>query len=72
MKRRDSTPSFGLAGIRTGDTIVAVDGQPVREARDLSRRIASVAPGKTVSVTAYRDGKERTVSIEVAKQPKGI
>jgi serine protease Do len=60
------------AGIRTGDTIVAVDGQPVREARDLSRRIASVAPGKTVSVTAYRDGKERTVSIEVAKQPKGI
>jgi serine protease Do len=60
------------AGVRTGDTIVAVDGQPVREARDLSRRIASVAPGKSVSLTLYRDGKERNVTLEVASQPKGI
>ena len=58
------------AGIRTGDTIVAVDGQPIKEAKDLSRTIANVAPGKTVSVTVYRDGKERSVSLEVGKQPK--
>jgi serine protease Do len=58
------------AGIRTGDTIVAVDGETIKEAKDLSRKIANVAPGKSVSVTVYRDGKERTVSLEVGKQPK--
>jgi hypothetical protein len=58
------------AGIRTGDTIVAVDGETIKEAKDLSRKIANVVPGKSVSVTVYRDGKERTVSLEVGKQPK--
>jgi serine protease Do len=58
------------AGIKTGDTIVAVDGQPIKEAKDLSRKIATVAPGKSVSLTLYRKGEERTVSVEVGKQPK--
>ncbi len=58
------------AGIRTGDTIVAVDGEPIKEARDLSRKIADVAPGKSVNVTVFRDGKERQVTLEVASQPK--
>ncbi|MBF9232081.1 S1C family serine protease [Microvirga alba] len=59
------------AGVRTGDTIVAVDGETIREAKDLSRKVAQVAPGKTLSLTLYRDGKERTVTLEVASQPKG-
>ena len=59
------------AGVRTGDTIVAVDGEPIKEAKDLSRKVANVAPGKTISLTLYREGKERTVTLEVASQPKG-
>ncbi|WP_112663084.1 S1C family serine protease [Microvirga flavescens] len=59
------------AGVRTGDTIVAVNGEEVREAKDLSRKVAQVAPGKTLTLTLYRDGKERTVSVEVGTQPKG-
>ena len=58
------------AGLRSGDTIVGVDGQPIKEARDLSRKIANVAPGKTVNLTVYRNGQERTVSVEVGKQPR--
>jgi serine protease Do len=56
------------AGIKTGDTILAVEGQPIREARDLSRRIAAYAPGRTVQVIVHRDGQERQVSLEIAKQ----
>jgi serine protease Do len=59
------------AGIKTGDTIVAVDGEAILEAKDLSRKVAQVAPGKTLSLTIWRDGKERTVTLEVATQPKG-
>jgi len=60
------------AGVRTGDTIIAVDGQPIDEAKDLSRKVAQVAPGKTLSLTLWREGKERTVTLEVASQPKGV
>jgi len=60
------------AGIKTGDTIVAVDGEPIKEAKDLSRKVAQVAPGKSLSITLYRDGKERNVTLEVASQPKGV
>jgi len=60
------------AGVKTGDTIVAVDGERINEARDLSRRVAQVAPGKSLSLTLYRDGKERNVTLEVASQPKGV
>jgi serine protease Do len=58
------------AGIHTGDTIVAVDGAPIKEAKDLSKTIANVQPGKTISLTLYRNGKERTVNLEVGRQPK--
>ncbi|WP_210485658.1 S1C family serine protease [Microvirga antarctica] len=60
------------AGVKTGDTIVAVDGERINEAKDLSRRVAQVAPGKTLSLTLYREGKERKVTLEVASQPKGV
>ncbi|MGO4704499.1 trypsin-like peptidase domain-containing protein [Microvirga sp. 2MCAF38] len=59
------------AGVRTGDTIIAVNGEPIGEAKDLSRKVAQVAPGKTLSLTLYREGKERTVTVEVGTQPKG-
>lgn len=60
------------AGVKTGDTIIAVDGQRISEAKDLSRKVANVAPGKTLSLTLWRDGKERNVTLEVASQPKGV
>jgi len=53
------------AGIRTGDAIIAVDGEPIKDARALSLKIASYAPGKSVRMTVMRDGRERTVTIEV-------
>jgi len=56
------------AGLKRGDTIVAVEGQPIREPKDLSRRIAAFDPGKSVSLTVLRDGKERTVTIEIGRQ----
>lgn len=59
------------AGVRTGDTIIAVNGEPINEAKDLSRKVAQVAPGKTLSLTLWREGKERTVTLEVTSQPKG-
>ncbi len=58
------------AGIRIGDTVVAVNGEPVSDTKDLARKIATLAPGKSVSLTLFRQGQERIVSLEVGAQPK--
>lgn len=57
------------AGIKRGDTIVSVNGEDVKDARDLSRKIAKFAPGTKTSITVFRDGKERQLSFEVGRQP---
>ncbi|MFQ5828109.1 MAG: S1C family serine protease [Candidatus Methylomirabilia bacterium] len=52
-------------GLETGDVILAVDDEPVREPRDLQRIIATTPPGKTVKLRLVRQGKETEVSITV-------
>jgi serine protease Do len=57
------------AGIRAGDAVLAVNGEPVKDARELSRRISLLQPGASVKLTLIRDGKERTVEASLAKLP---
>jgi serine protease Do len=57
------------AGLRRGDTIIAVNGEKIADARELSRKIATFAPGAKTNLTIWRDGKEREVSFEVGRQP---
>jgi serine protease Do len=57
------------AGIRPGDAILAVNGEVVKDARDLSRRVSSLKPGATVKILITRDGKERTIDVTLTKLP---
>src|SRR5690606_126190 len=68
---QDGTPA-AKAGIQTGDAILSVDGEKLKDARDLSRRIASKQPGAKVQLQVSRDGKERTVSVELGKLPDQV
>lgn len=56
------------AGLRSGDTITAVNGVAFKDARELSRRIAAIDPGKTAELTVWRDGRERKVTLEIGRQ----
>lgn len=51
------------AGIKEGDIITAVDGNEVKDARDLSRRIGGLAPNTKVELSIWRDGKVDAVSV---------
>ncbi|MCR6497455.1 Do family serine endopeptidase [Shinella sp. CPCC 101442] len=55
------------AGIRQGDVITAVNGQPVKDARDLSRRIAALGPQVKAEVALVRDGKAQTVTVTLGE-----
>jgi len=51
------------AGIKQGDVVQAVNGQPIKDARDLARRVAAFAPNTKVDVDLWRDGKKQTIPV---------
>ena len=57
------------AGIKSGDIIIDVDGTPIRNVRELQRKIAAFKPDSTVKIKVIRDGKEQTIDVRLAKLP---
>jgi serine protease Do len=57
------------AGIKTGDAIIAVDGERLKDARDLSRRVAAKQPGTAVKLLVHRDGKEQSIDVTLGRLP---
>ncbi len=53
------------AGIRAGDVIIAVDGQPVTGSSSLRNLIGLTRVGKKVEVTLLRDGRTMTIDTEI-------
>jgi serine protease Do len=58
------------AGVLSGDVITAVNGQPIKDARDLARRIGATAPGTSVKLTISRKGEEKTLTLTLGELPK--
>ena len=57
-----------LAGIRTNDVIIAVDGDSMVGDADLIGTIRDLRPGVTVTVELLRDGKAREVSVTLVRR----
>ena len=55
--------------MEVGDLIVAVDGSPIDDSRDLARKIAGYAPSNKVKVTVLRDSKEQDITIKLGSFP---
>ena len=53
------------AGVQDGDVIRTVDGKEIATIKDLTRTIAGVAPGSSVSLGIWRDGKDMTLTAKV-------
>ena len=60
----------GLAGVRPGDLIVAVNGQPTETARAVIRTVAGTTPGKNVQVLLLRQGRSMEINITVGRRPR--
>jgi 2-alkenal reductase len=60
----------GLTGVdrrtqRLGDVIVAVEGQPINTAGELSKRLEKIGIGNTATLTVERDGQRRQVTVDI-------
>ncbi|KQV63847.1 Do family serine endopeptidase [Rhizobium sp. Root1220] len=57
------------AGMKAGDVVTAVNGETVKDARDLSRRIGAMTPGKKVELSIWRSGKAQPLTVELGTLP---
>ena len=55
----------GAAGLKVGDIVTGVNGKAVKSPRDLSKLIAATNPGESVTLTTLRDGKQRSLKVEL-------
>lgn len=58
------------AGLQPGDTIVNIDGKPVKDGNELVSEIAGRKPGSSVKVGYVRNNKEQTTSVTIADRAK--
>jgi serine protease Do len=56
-------------GLKSGDVITQVNGKPIRDARDLARRIGAEKPGVAIKLTVVTDRKERVVEMTPGEFP---
>ena len=63
------SPADG-AGLRPGDLIIAVDGQPMTPDRTLGDLIGMHQPGDKVEITIIRGNRKMTIGLALGKHPE--
>jgi serine protease Do len=58
------------AGIQSGDVVTALNGAPVKDSRDLARKVATLAPGSSVKLDILRSGDSKTLTVTLGELPK--
>jgi len=66
---QDGSPAE-KAGIKAGDLITEVNGKEVKDARDLAKKVAELAPGSETSLTLNRNGESKTVTVKIGELPE--
>jgi serine protease Do len=57
------------AGVSSGDIITAVNGQTIKDARELARIIGGLAPGSAVKLDVLHNGKSEVVNLSLGQLP---
>lgn len=57
------------SGLKAGDVIVSVNGDKIRDSRELARKIAEFAPNTKVGVEVHRFGKVENVRVTLGSFP---
>ncbi|MES2319784.1 MAG: Do family serine endopeptidase [Pseudomonadota bacterium] len=58
------------AGMRPGDILLAVAGQPVASTAETLNLIAQLAPGRKATMTVMRKNRETALDVNVGKRPR--
>jgi serine protease DegQ len=61
-------PAHG-AGLRPGDVVIAINGQPIGGTAALLRSVAALSPGSTATLRVLRERKEIDVPVTIGRRP---
>jgi serine protease Do len=57
------------AGLARGDVVTSINGEPIKDAYELTRRIQNTAPGTSAQLGLLRNGNERPVNVTLGQLP---
>ena len=57
------------AGLAAGDIITSLNDEPIKNDRELTRKIAALAPGSRVKLWVLRKGETRTIMLRLGEPP---
>jgi serine protease Do len=60
------------AGIESGDVITAVNGETVKDARELARTIGGLAPGNAVKLNVLHKGTDKVINLTLGQLPNSM
>ncbi|MBI1339544.1 Do family serine endopeptidase [bacterium] len=60
------------SGFKSGDIIVGINGDAVKDSRDVTRRVGGLLAGSNNTFKIIRDGKPTSISVTVAERPAVI
>jgi serine protease Do len=60
------------AGIESGDVITSVNGEQVKDARELARTIGGLSPGATVKLNVLHKGQDKAISLTLGQLPNTV
>jgi serine protease Do len=60
------------AGIESGDVITAVNGETVKDARELARTIGGLAPGNAVKLNVLHKGQDKVINLTLGQLPNAL
>ncbi|RXH20153.1 Do family serine endopeptidase [Bradyrhizobium guangzhouense] len=60
------------AGIESGDVITSVNGDSVKDARELARTIGGMAPGASVKLNVLHKGQDKVVNLTLGQLPNTV
>ena len=57
------------AGIKSGDVITSVAGEPIKSGNELTKKIHAMAPGSSVALATVRQGKQGSANVTLSQLP---
>ena len=61
-----------VAGLESGDIVVAIEDQPIDQEHPLDLALASYAPGQTIHLHVLRDGTTLTIAVTLGTRPPDL
>ena len=57
------------AGVQSGDIITALNGEAIKDSRDLAQKVAMLAPGSSAKLDILRKGESKSITVTLGEMP---